>query len=163
MDNSYFKNLIFGYWDNDITFPYEEFFDSFTRKLYEKLSLHGFLTLKDYIECVKKYYDFTLLEHFVYESKHTEKEFTLESILRCIFYPRYKHFRAFHRKNKGYFKLRKLYYRLRARNILSIEDYRTLVDDCIHAEHNSGGIIGLDMEELRKEYEQRRDYQVSIT
>lgn len=153
-----FKEKVIEFWERSINqtllhYDFECFFTSFRQILKEKIALHGLLTLDDYIAHVSKYYDMEILEHFGYNSKHTGITFNIEDIKRQIFEPRYKSFRILSIANKNYILLLSLYRDLLKAPYSDKTKNALLMDRCIHAEHRSGTIIGLDIEKIRKGYE----------
>jgi GGDEF domain-containing protein len=152
------KKLIKHYWDCSVTgdfsdFPFSYFFEIFNERLYEKVALHGQLELSDYIHCVKKYYDMSELMQYAYVSKHTGKTFQLSDIIEAVFKPRYQHFRKTYMDSVIYHKLTRLYVKTLNTRGKTIEEQIKTAEECISAEHNSGRIIDVDIEELRKSYE----------
>lgn len=155
------KKIIFEFWNSSIfyyqTFDFANFINEFKKKLLKKLATHGTSSFKDYLKYIKKYYDFSLLENFTYKSIHTGAKWDLNDIKTLIFYPRYEFFRKKHLHNIKYELLKDLYKELvQWRSNTDIMKSVVLVDKCIDAEHNSGNILGLNIEELRKEYNNRK-------
>jgi GGDEF domain-containing protein len=148
-----YQSGIYQYWNDQKTFNYHEFFKNFHKLLGEKLALHGCLNLDDYIKCVSKYYDLDVIKQFVYESHHTEQKYNENDILKAIFEPRYKKFRDKYLTTEIYSKLNTLHKDLLFRNNSNFYSNVELMERCIHAEHNSGKIIGLDIADMRRKYE----------
>ncbi|GAF87398.1 unnamed protein product, partial [marine sediment metagenome] len=139
--------MIKEYWNNLLSgdskgFDHKKFFELFREMLKEKVALHGLLTLEDYIQYLSKYYDWDNLQPYVYKSEHTDVNFTLEDIKKVLFEPRYKIYRLMYLENEKYKNLLKLYQDLEKPE----GSFVTLMERCLHAEHNSGRIIGLDIE-----------------
>ena len=156
------QKMIEEYWDYSLInktylFKFETFFYVFRKILEEKISLHGLLGLDDYMVYAEKYYDFNILKDFVYTSQHTNKVFDFEDIKRCILKPRYEHFRNTYINNGSYKKLYRLYMDLKNAPLKENFDNVILMERCISAEHNSGRIIGLNIEKIRSEYEEKID------
>jgi hypothetical protein len=129
-------------------FNFNLFIGTFLPVLEDKLASHGQLSYEKYLESITPLYDFNILNQFVYTSIHTDKEWSFENIRDLIFRPRYEHFKNTFGSNARYINLLKLYNKIKSP---IIENIVLLVDECIHALHNSGFLI--DIEQLRKEYE----------
>ncbi len=125
--------------------------------LERKLALHGLLTFEKYIEYVSEYHDLKALEQLVYKSQHTGKVFDLEGIIIAIFEPRYRHFKETYKKNSNYINLKSLYVDLEYPDLNDVKKCMLLMESCIHAEHASGKIIGIDIEKMRQDYDARMD------
>jgi hypothetical protein len=148
-----YQSAIYQYWNDQKTFNFDVFFNNFNGILKEKLALHGILSLDNYIESVSKYYDLNVIKQFVYESHHTEQKYNENDILKAIFEPRYNKFRQKYVSSPIYCKLIVLFQDLIIRKICNKYSNVELMERCIHAEHNSGKIIGLDIAGMRRKYE----------
>lgn len=132
----------------------EPFFTKFKHCLEYKLASHGCLSFRKYVEYVSDKYDMKALQQFAYTSTHKQEiEFDTNWLLKQIFYPRYEAFRNIHHSNPKYKKLLDLYRKIQNREFMTEQEKRLLFDACIHAEHNSGQIIGINIELLREAYE----------
>lgn len=154
------NEVIKSFWNcsinNDFSsFDFDDFFSDFLNKLKMKLSLHGKLTLDDYIYYLNEYYALGVLRDFIYKGKHSGADFSIEDIKKSIFTPRYEFFRDKYKNNNAYDKLLLLYRKLKNHKRYSTKNKILLVDECIHAEHNNGNIINVDITELRRVYENR--------
>jgi GGDEF domain-containing protein len=148
------KDLILDFWNRSINgttkdFDYESFIIRFKVNLYEKLSLHGMLHFNDYLFCIKKYYDINELKHFEYIGKHSKVFFTKDDIIKAIFYPRYEYFVKTYSNNKVYNNLLNFYLDMDKEN----KTTPIFIDKCIHLQHQSSFIVGLDINVLRKQFE----------
>jgi len=132
-------------------FDYDAFFWEFKIRIYKKLAGHGQLTLDDYIEHQKKFYNIQKVKYLEYKSHHTGFEEKHIDILRNIFFYRFHHFKEKFRYNERYKNLTKIY-KLLNQNNLSKTDKILLVDRCIHAQHNSGNICNLNIDKLRIDF-----------
>ncbi len=153
------KNQINLFWkystsDELEKFDFDNFFGVFKLKIYKKLACHGQLKIEDYIKCQKKYYNLNKLKYLTYKSFHTGFEESYEDILRNIFFYRFLHFKKKFRYNSRYINLKKIYKLLNKQNLTKTEKV-LLVDKCIHVQHNSGNIININIEKMRKEYERK--------
>lgn len=155
------KKEILNFWNSAAYFydhyDFGHFFEEFQKVLLRKLATHGQSSFKDYLKYLGKYYDFSDLEQYAYESKHTRVKWDVEDIKQLIFYPRYEHFQKKHQYNLKYEVLKDLYkdlitWETKCKNT---SEKVCLVDRCIHAVHNSGNLLKLDIEELRKKYEEQ--------
>lgn len=156
------KKKVFEFWDDSIYFyehfDFYNFFQEFKKVLLRKLATHGMSSFKDYLKFIGRYYDFTELEQFTYESKHTGVKWDLKDLKALIFYPRYEHFRKKHEHNLKYEILQDLYKDLllwESKHNHSSTENLLLIDRCIHAIHNSGNLLNLDLDKLREEYEKK--------
>lgn len=132
----------------DNHFNFKLFINAFLPILESKLARHGQLSYELYIESIAYLYDFNTLEQFVYNSEHTNNEWNFKDVQSLIFCPRYDHFRITFCGNTRYINLLNLYNKL---NQPFYDNGILLVDECIHALHNSGFLINI--ESLRREYE----------
>lgn len=156
------KKAIFEFWDdmdyNWKNFDFIGFIEEFQAVLFRKLATHGMSSFKDYLKFMKQYYDFDKLEHFTYHSEHTGIKWDINDLKELIFRPRYEYHRKKHFGNARYSILQDLYkellqWRIRLDNL---GESAILVDKCIHAEHNSGNLLGLNIDELRRQYSKRK-------
>lgn len=155
-----FEDYVISFWDYVLdkasnTFDFEIFFNDFNSILKEKLALHGMLDLEDYIHYVSKYYDLNILKQFVYTSKHTDIEFSLIDIEKQIFESRYKHFKEIFIRDETFKHLLNLYFDLNNRIHIDKSKKILLMDRCIHAEHGHGNIMNINIEKLRRDYENK--------
>ena len=134
-------------------FPFMQFYTEFKAILYEKLALHGCLTMTDYIMCLRKYYDMDVLKQFAYKSDHVPIDESVEDIEIAIFRPRYNILCKQYDNDSTYRELFFLYIDLtRFMN----SGYRTEeqvenVERCIHAMHKSGYLLDdITLEKIRK-------------
>lgn len=141
--SQYFECSVSGNFED---FPFEEFFRLFKERLKEKLALHGVLAFEDYLYYVSKYYDLSQLSQFSYTSVHTGLTEDAETIKRRLFLPRYQHFHDIFILNKKYRELLTLYHKL----LNPPENRLFLVEECVHAEHGSGLILGIDLDKIRR-------------
>lgn len=150
-----FKNLIEEYWNciilNVKFTKYETFFNQFIKLLEKKLALHGQLSFEQYVSYVSEYYDLSQLKKFTYKGKHSNIVVTINDIYHAVFESRYNEFKKKY-SNEMYSKLKNLYSDLSTRTHTP-KDNLLLMERCIGAEHNSGNIIGLDIQTLRNEFE----------
>lgn len=152
MNNDALEKQIIEFWKfsekKKHNFNFKLFIDTFLPILENKLARHGQLSYEMYLDSISSFYDFDILKLFAYKSKHTNSEWSFENIKDFIFKPRYEHFNAIFKGNQRYINLLNLYHKIKS----PIYDNGVLlVDECIHALHNSGFLI--DVESLRKEYE----------
>lgn len=150
------QKLIEDFWRRSLNgtlrdFDFDRFFSKFQLLVKNKLSGHGQLTFMDYVEHLKKYYDMELLKQFEYHSEHTKIDINYENILKGIFFDRYSQMRKKY-NNPIYHTMLKVYKKLENKNI-SHSNKVFLVDRCINLQHNSGFIIELDIEQMRKDFE----------
>lgn len=151
-----FRKEIIKFWKCSMIHDYSDFdftmfFEKFQNILLKKLATHGMSSFKDYMKYIKKFYEMNRLEHFVYISEHTNAKWDIDDLITLIFKPRYLFFREKHVNNPKYEILQELYKDLIQWNSTkSLDDNIILVDKCIHAQHNSGNLLNLDIEELRK-------------
>lgn len=157
-----FGDYITNYWNRSLmydlnNFDFQRFFIAYRNALERKLSLHGVLSFEKYVQYVNDYYEVSILKGFEHKCEHSDKVFSYEEIVESIFKPRYNYFRKTYKNNKNYKMLLKLYSDLiefpktEKENVLMMER-------CIHAQHNSGYIIGkIDIEKLRQDFEDKID------
>ena len=155
-----FRKEISKYWkcsiNNDFNnFDFFPFFFDFLIILEDKLALHGQLSLEKYIEHLSMYYDFKSLGEFVYESKRTNQSYDIKKIKELIFKPRYEEFKKSYIDDFFYIKLLKLYKDLKKSKFDNLEKNIILMERCISAEHCSGRLIGLDIDKMRKIFENK--------
>lgn len=154
------KNKIIKFWEFSIKnefdkFDFEGFFSEFEKKLYIKLSGHGKLSFKDYLKIIQKYYNLKILQQFMYFSEHTGYKEDYNDVLYNLFYKRYKHFNKTFKKSKIYNNILRVYNKVIDRNTLTKRGKVFLIDECISLQHQNGFIINLDINKLRKRFENK--------
>jgi len=153
MDN--LESLIIRYWTLSsegrlFSFQFDDAFKLFRGRIKEKLSLHGMLTLEDYLNGVGKYYDVDTLKQFSYHSFHTGYEDPYEEILERLFNPRYKHFREIYINDPIYNRILTVYNDLE-NTPFKIEEQILLMERAINCAHRDG--LFIDIEKLRETYD----------
>ena len=149
------EGLILRYWDLSkknllFNFQFEEAFILFRNRMKEKLSLHGMLTLDDYVSFVNKYYDVKILESFAYTSFHTGFKDSVEALKIRLFKPRYEHFRSLYKDDPIYRRILKTYWCL-CNPPNNLSNQILLMERAINVAHRDG--LFLNVEALRSYYE----------
>jgi len=152
------QKLIISFWKGSLNgslskYDFSRFFNAYNKLLKDKLAGHGQLTFDDYVEHVSKYYDLNLLRRFEYVSIHAEFSMLYPDIIKAVFFKRYTIFRNKNRKHKRYITMLKVYNAINDYKNLSHTDKVLLVDKCISLQHNSNFIVGLNISELRRDFE----------
>lgn len=130
-------------------FNFRLFFNLFEQKLYDKLSSHGQLSFNDYVLTLNKYYNLSNLTEYEYNSKHTNQNININDIYKSLFFERFIIFYNKYKNNKNYITMLDIYSQIMHLNKLNKLEQIILVDKCIHLQHNSGFIHGLNIVKIR--------------
>lgn len=153
-----YEELIKAFWKANINQDYSNFdfnkaFESLENPFHSKVAEHGLLEFKDFVEIDNEFYDFDNLSEF--EQKTDYIHITKEELKEVIQKYRFE-------KNKETFEdlssitnLKEIYEKIQvAKNgELSQKENVLLFDEVIHAEHETGFVLDLDIEELRDLFE----------
>lgn len=132
------------------TFDFPLFFSEYRKVIYSKLARHGALGFRDYLREMANIYNFHTLRYFAHKT-HDGYSFHIPSITTGIFMPRYRYYRRRYLANVNYQRLLETYQKCQNAQKQNHQNMVLLVDECIHATHNSGSLLNVEL--LRKEYE----------
>jgi predicted transcriptional regulator len=141
--------------DSFNNFDFTEFFDEFQYMLKDKLNQHGLLSLNDYIEYQEEMgiYNPADLQCFTITTNYIN--INTNDIYTNILEFQYNKLREEFENYNEFQTLKQLYNKVIEWELITdLKKLIFLVDECIHAQHVTGDILDIDIEELKEELEQ---------
>ena len=137
------------------SFDWEQAFDNLSGEIKRKLAEHGFLGYDEYVENEEGMgmWDKNDLNTFTNSTDYIQ--ITEDDLIEAILKYKYQRFKVTFEDYSTFQDLHKLYNEIEAISVDDAEqkDLVILFDKLIHAEHETGLILDIDIEELRKEVE----------